>query len=181
MLRMNALTLMLSSMLLSQCALDADTVRFAYKHWMLCMLMLWLMFCALAIDTLSIDIDAECTDVNFEFIGCWRFVYCLKMLCTLILMLFAVVAVTAFIVCWLMPPALIFDWFMFQYWAGADPFVPFVAEYFDELVSSFSLTPTSCHSARRVYPELQKPLFHKAKETLLPRGRRCSKGEWGGE
>ena len=105
---MNALTLMLSSMLLTQCALDADTVRFAYKHWMLWMLML----CALALDNLRIDVDAECTDVNFAFIGCWRFVYCLKMLCTLILMLFAIAAVTACIGCWLMPPALIFDWFI---------------------------------------------------------------------
>ena len=66
MLRMNALTLMLSSMLLSQCALDADTWRFAYKHLRLCMLM----FCALAVATLRIDVETECTDVNFAFIGC---------------------------------------------------------------------------------------------------------------
>ena len=46
-------------------------------------------------------------------------------------------------------------------------FVLFVAAHFNELVSSSTLTPTSCHSARRVYPELQnhisksegKPLF----------------------
>ena len=45
-------------------------------------------------------------------IVCWCRAHWLLMLCTLILMLFAVVAVTAFIVCWLMPPALIFDWFI---------------------------------------------------------------------
>ena len=66
MLTMNALTLMLSSMLLTQCALDAVTVRFAYKHSMLCMMML----CSLDVATLRIDVDAECTDVNFAFIGC---------------------------------------------------------------------------------------------------------------
>jgi len=27
-----------------------------------------------------------------------------------------------------------------------------------------------------VYPELQNPLFYKAKETTLPQGRRCPKG-----
>ena len=115
MLTMNALTLMVSSMLLTLCALDADTWRFAYKHWRLCMLM----FCALAVATLRIDVETECTDVNFEFIGCWRFVYCLKMLCTLILMLFAIAAVTACIGCWLMLKSLIFDWFIFHYWAGS--------------------------------------------------------------
>ena len=46
--------------------------------------------------------------------------------------------------------------------------MPFVAAYFNELVSSSTLTPPSCHSARRVYPELQNPLFQKAKENLLP-------------
>ena len=103
------------------------------------------------------------------------------MLCTLILMLFAIVAVTACIGCWLMPPALIFDWFMFHYWAGSVLIMPFIAAYFNELVSSSTLTATSCHSARRVYPELQDPLFYKAKENLLPQGRRCPKGGWGGK
>ena len=164
MLTMNALTLMLSSMLLTQCTLDADTVRFAYKHWMLCMLML----CAVALDILRIDIDAECTDVNFEFIGCWRFVYCLKMLCTLILMLFAKAAVTACIGCWLMPSALIFlCGSNAEYWTREDLIVPFVAAYFNELVSSSTLTPPSCHSARRVYQELQNPLFQSLIESHL--------------
>ena len=138
------------------------------------------MLCTVALDILRIDVDAEWTDANFAFIECWRFVYCLKMLCTLILMLFAKAAVTACIGCWLMPPALIFDWFMFQYWAVAVLIIPFIVAYFNELVSSSTLTPPSCHSARRVYPELQNPLFHKAKETLLPRGRRCPKGGWVG-
>ena len=44
----------------------------------------------------------------------------------------------------------------------------FIAAYFNELVSSSTLTPLSFHSARRVYPELQNPLFQKAKENLLP-------------
>ena len=46
--------------------------------------------------------------------------------------------------------------------------MPFIAAYFYELVSSSTLTPPSCHSARRVYPELQNPLFQKAKENFLP-------------
>ena len=58
--------------------------------------------------------------------------------------------------------------------------VPFVAGYFNELVSSSTLTPPPCHSARRVYPELQNPLLQKAKQNLLPWGRRCPKGGWGG-
>ena len=40
--------------------------------------------------------------------------------------------------------------------------VPFVAGYFNELVSSSTLTPPPCHSARRVYQELQNPLLPKA-------------------
>ena len=87
---------------------ESDAMRIGYwcrTHWLL-------MFCTLAVDTLGIEVDAECTDVNFAFIGCWRFVYCLKMLCTLILILFTIVAVATCIGCWLMPPALIFDWFM---------------------------------------------------------------------
>ena len=58
-----------------------------------------LMLCAMAVTTLRIDVDAECTDVNFAFIGCSRFVYCLKKLCTLILMLFAIAAVATCIGC----------------------------------------------------------------------------------
>ena len=58
--------------------------------------------------------------------------------------------------------------------------MPFIAAYFNELVSSSTLTPPSCHSARRVWPKLQNPLFQKAKENLLPLGRRCPKGGWGG-
>ena len=58
-----------------------------------------MMFFTLALDTLRIDVEAECTDVNFAFIGCLSFVYCLKMLCKLILILFAMVAVTACIGC----------------------------------------------------------------------------------
>ena len=46
--------------------------------------------------------------------------------------------------------------------------MPFVAAYFNELVSSSTLTSPSCHSARRACPELQNPLFQKAKENLLP-------------
>ena len=40
--------------------------------------------------------------------------------------------------------------------------MPFIATYFNELVSSSTITRTSCHSALRVYPELQNPLFPKA-------------------
>ena len=46
--------------------------------------------------------------------------------------------------------------------------MPFVAAYFNELVSSSTLAPPSCHSARRACPELQNPLFQKAKDNLLP-------------
>jgi len=48
--------------------------------------------------------------------------------------------------------------------------VPFIAAYFNEPVSSSTLTPPSRHSARRVYPELQNLLFQKAKENPLPEG-----------
>jgi len=46
--------------------------------------------------------------------------------------------------------------------------VPFVAAHFNELDSSSTLTSPSCHSARRACPELQNPLFQKAKEKLYP-------------
>ena len=78
-------------------------------------------------------------------------------------------------------------WFLIdsydKYWAGADTFVPFVAAYFNELVSSSALTPTLCHSARRVYPELQNPLFQKSQgkpspsREKVPEGRMRGKGE----
>ena len=45
--------------------------------------------------------------------------------------------------------------------------MPFVAAYFYKLVFSQSLTSPSCHSARRACPELQNPLFQKAKDNLL--------------
>ena len=129
------------------------------------------MLCAMAVTTLRIDVDAECTDVNFAFIGCWRFVYCLKMLCKLILMLFAIAAETASIGCWLMPPALIFDWFMFQYWAGADPFVPFIAAYFNELF----LLPLSPHPHVILHEGFTRSCrihcFQK-RQNLLPRRRK---------
>ena len=62
--------------------------------------------------------------------------------------------------------------------------VPFVAGYFNELVSSSTLTPPPCHSARRVYPELQNPLLPKAKQNLLPEregARRADEGEIGNQ
>ena len=93
---------------------ESDAMRIGYwcrTHWLL-------MFCTLAVDTLSIDIDAECTDVNFAFIGCWRFVCCIRMLSTLI-----------------------FDWFMFHYWAGSVLIMPFLVAYFNELF----LLPLSPH------------------------------------
>ena len=83
-------------------------------------------------------------------------------------MLFTKTAETACIGCWLMPPALIFDWFMFHYWAGSVLIMPFIAAYFNELVSSSTLTPPSCHSARRVYPELQNPLLLKSEGKPSP-------------
>ena len=43
----------------------------------------------------------------------------------------------------------------------------FVAAHFNELDSSSTFTSPSCHSARRACPELQNPLFQKAKENLL--------------
>ena len=46
--------------------------------------------------------------------------------------------------------------------------MPFVAANFNELVSSSTLTSPSCHSARRACPELENPLFQKAKNNLLP-------------
>jgi len=59
--------------------------------------------------------------------------------------------------------------------------VPFVAAHFNELDSSSTLTSPSCHSARRAWPELQNPLFQKAKDHLLPGEKvpaRADKG-WG--
>ena len=135
---------------------ESDAMRIGCwlrAHWML-------MLCAMAVTSLRIDVDAECTDVNFAFIGCWRFVYCLKMLCKLILMLFTKTAETACIDFWLIHE-LSFEQERFLSCA-------FIAAYFNELVSSSTLTPPSCHSARRVYTKLQNPLFHKAKENLLP-------------
>ena len=48
--------------------------------------------------------------------------------------------------------------------------MPFVAACINAVVSSSTLTAPSCHSARRVYPELQNLLFQKAKENPLPEG-----------
>ena len=46
--------------------------------------------------------------------------------------------------------------------------LPFVTVDFKALISSSNLNSSSCHSARRACPELQNPLFQKAKENLLP-------------
>ena len=46
--------------------------------------------------------------------------------------------------------------------------MPFIAAYFNELVSSSTLTPPPCHSARRVCPELQNPLFLKSEGKSSP-------------
>ena len=150
MLRMNALTLMLSSMLLTQCALDADTARFAYKHWRLCMLML----CKL--------------NLMFWVWEHWYWCCSQKLL-----------RLRPLVVDWYHQ-----HWFLIdsydKYWAGADPFVPFVAGYFNELVSSFALTPTSCHSARRVYPELQNPLFLKSEAKPSPSREKVPEGRMRG-
>ena len=152
------------------------------------------MLCALAVDALCIEV---------AFIGCWRGVHWALTLCALLintecfdcwcsvrwllillglmLMLFAMAAVTTSIGCWLMPPTLIFLCGSYaEYWTRVDLIMPFISAYFNELVSSSTLTPPSCHSARRVYPELQNPLFPKAKQNLFPRGRRYPKGGWGG-
>ena len=66
-------------------------------------------------------------------------------------------------------------------WAGAILILLFLAACINAVVSSSTLTPASCHSARSFYPELQDPLFYKAKENPLPQGRRCPKGGWGGK
>jgi len=58
--------------------------------------------------------------------------------------------------------------------------VPFVAAYFNELVSSSALTPTSCHSARRVYPELQNPLFQKSQGKPSPSREKVPEGRMRG-
>ena len=46
--------------------------------------------------------------------------------------------------------------------------LPFVTVDFKAQISFSTLTSSSCHSARRACPELQNPLYQKAKENLLP-------------
>ena len=59
--------------------------------------------------------------------------------------------------------------------------MPFIAAYFNELVSSSTLTPPSCHSARRVYPELQNPLFLKSEGKPSPSREKVPEGRMRGE
>ena len=58
--------------------------------------------------------------------------------------------------------------------------MPFIAAYFNELVSSSTLTPPSCHSARRVCPELQNPLFLKSEGKSSPSREKVPEGRMRG-
>ena len=62
---------------------------------------------------------------------------------------------------------LIFDWFMSLIVNKGNQFLPFGDAHFNELVFFQSLTPPSCHSARRACPQLQNPLFNKRRKPSL--------------
>ena len=120
-------------------ALLINTECFAWwcsAHWMLLLSALMLMLSALMLILRSLDFDALC--IAWRCSAHW-FWCCSQYLLWL----------RALVVDWCHQ-----HWFLIdsydKYWAGADTFVPFVAAYFNELVSSYTLTPPSCHSARRV-------------------------------